>query len=174
MLEASPIYILQRGVQWKQGVVVWMVLYASLLYNTTSIHCTPLRLHPPLQSIQPKARYYYYNINYCYYYYYIINVVIVIIINIIGEGLELRMVRSGSPLRHAWPRCVYIYIYIYVMCICIYIYIYIHTYIHTYIQGTAAQRRRRAGPGATSLLLLSNVVLLTVGYYDYYYHHCDC
>ena len=36
------LYILQRGVQWKQGVVIWMVLYTILLYNTTPIHCTPL------------------------------------------------------------------------------------------------------------------------------------
>ena len=46
------LYILQRGVQWKQGVVICMVLYASLLCNTTPIHCTPHPLHPPLQSIQ--------------------------------------------------------------------------------------------------------------------------
>ena len=46
------IYILQRGVQWKQGVVVYMTLYTSLLHNTTPIHCNPLRLHPSLQSIQ--------------------------------------------------------------------------------------------------------------------------
>ena len=37
----------QRGVQWKQGVVIYMLLYTSLLYNTTPIHaprshCTPL------------------------------------------------------------------------------------------------------------------------------------
>ena len=46
------VYIPQRGVQWKQGVVIYMTLYTSLLHNTTPIHCTPLRLHPPLQSIQ--------------------------------------------------------------------------------------------------------------------------
>ena len=45
-------YIPQRGVQWKQGVVIYMTLYTSLLYNTTPIHCTPDPLHPPLQSIQ--------------------------------------------------------------------------------------------------------------------------
>ena len=49
---SRPLYILQRGVQWKQGVVVYMTLYTSLLYNTTPIHCTPDPLHPPLQSIQ--------------------------------------------------------------------------------------------------------------------------
>ena len=36
----------QRGVQWKQGVGIYMMLYTSLLYNTTPIHCTPLPLHP--------------------------------------------------------------------------------------------------------------------------------
>ena len=35
--------IKQRGVQWKQGVVVYITLLAVLLYNTTPIHCTPLR-----------------------------------------------------------------------------------------------------------------------------------
>ena len=45
-------YIPQRGVQWKQGVVIDMTLYTSLLYKTTPIHCTPYPLHPPLQSIQ--------------------------------------------------------------------------------------------------------------------------
>ena len=42
----------QRGVQWKQGVVMYMMLYTSLLCNTTPIHCTPLRLRPPLMSTQ--------------------------------------------------------------------------------------------------------------------------
>ena len=49
---AGPVYILHRGVQWKQGVVIYMTLCTSLLYNTTPIHCTPDPLHPPLQSIQ--------------------------------------------------------------------------------------------------------------------------
>ena len=40
----------QRGVQWVQGVVIYMMLYNSLLYNTTPIHCTPLRLHPPVMN----------------------------------------------------------------------------------------------------------------------------
>ena len=43
------------GVQWKQGVVICMVLYTSLLYDTTPIHCTPLRLHPPPLSIQEEC-----------------------------------------------------------------------------------------------------------------------
>ena len=48
----SAIYIPQRGVQWKEGVVIHMPLYTSLLYNTTPIHCTPLPLHPPLMNTQ--------------------------------------------------------------------------------------------------------------------------
>ena len=39
---SSCVYIPQRGVQWKQGVVIHMTLYTSLLYNTTPIHCTRL------------------------------------------------------------------------------------------------------------------------------------
>ena len=50
----GAIYILQRGVQWKQGVVICMVLYTIWLYNTTPIHCTPLRLHPPLMKTQAR------------------------------------------------------------------------------------------------------------------------
>ena len=41
----------QKGVQRKQGVVISMTLYTSLLHNTTPIHCTPLRLHPPVMNI---------------------------------------------------------------------------------------------------------------------------
>ena len=37
----------QRGVQWKQGVVICMLLYTTLLDNSTPIHCAPLPLHPP-------------------------------------------------------------------------------------------------------------------------------
>ena len=44
--QRGPVYIPQTGVQWKQGVVVHIVLCAVLLYNTTPIHRTPLRLHP--------------------------------------------------------------------------------------------------------------------------------
>ena len=50
--DAVQVEILQRGVQWKQGVVICMTLYTSLLHNTTPIHCTPLRLHPPLMNTQ--------------------------------------------------------------------------------------------------------------------------
>ena len=43
--------------QWKQGVVVYIMLYAVLLHNTTPINCTPLPLHPSLMSthILPSA-----------------------------------------------------------------------------------------------------------------------
>ena len=51
---SKNVYILQRGVQWKQGVVNYMRLHTSLCYNTTPIHCTPLPLHPPLLSIQTR------------------------------------------------------------------------------------------------------------------------
>ena len=44
----ATIYIPQRGVQWKQGVVIYMMLCISLSYDTTPIHCTPLPLHPPM------------------------------------------------------------------------------------------------------------------------------
>ena len=44
------IKIHQRGVQWKRGVVIYMMLHTSLLSNTTPIHCTPLPLHPPLMN----------------------------------------------------------------------------------------------------------------------------
>ena len=40
----------QRGVQWKQGVVICMMLDTSLLHNATPIHCTPLPLQPPVMN----------------------------------------------------------------------------------------------------------------------------
>ena len=42
------------GVQWKQGVVIYWMLYTSLLYNATPIHCTPLPLHPPVMNTQAR------------------------------------------------------------------------------------------------------------------------
>ena len=47
-MDSSKVKIHQRGVQWKQGVVIYMMLATSLLYSTTPIHCTPLPLHPPV------------------------------------------------------------------------------------------------------------------------------
>ena len=48
------IKIHENGVQWKQGVVVYIILQAVLLYDTTPTHCTPLRLHPPLMNTQRR------------------------------------------------------------------------------------------------------------------------
>ena len=50
--DRPALYLPQRGVQWKRGVVICMLLWTSLLYNTTPINCTPLRLHPPVMNIQ--------------------------------------------------------------------------------------------------------------------------
>ena len=44
----------QRGVQWKKGVVICMLLYTTLSYNTTPIRCTPLPLHPPVMNTQRR------------------------------------------------------------------------------------------------------------------------
>ena len=46
------IKIHQNGLQWKQGVVNYPMLYTMLLYHTTPIHCTPLPLHPPVMNTQ--------------------------------------------------------------------------------------------------------------------------
>ena len=57
-----------KGGAVEQGVVMYMMLYTSLLYNTTPIHCTPLRLHPLVMNAHfctvlarnRRLRYYYY------------------------------------------------------------------------------------------------------------------
>ena len=48
--QSTAFKIHQRGVQWKQGVAIYMMIYTSLLCNTTPIHCTPLPLHPPVMN----------------------------------------------------------------------------------------------------------------------------
>ena len=48
--QAPLLYTPQRGVQWKRGVVIHMMLYTMLLYTTTPIRCTPLPLHPPVMN----------------------------------------------------------------------------------------------------------------------------
>ena len=58
VINARHVYIPQRGVQWKQGVVIYMMLYTSLLHNTTPIRCTPLRLHPPVMNTHSCAGYF--------------------------------------------------------------------------------------------------------------------
>ena len=42
-----PREVAQREVQWTQGVVMYMMLYASSLYNTTPIRCIPPPTAPP-------------------------------------------------------------------------------------------------------------------------------
>ena len=63
LVKALIIKIHQRGVQWKQGVVVYNILWAVLLDKITPIHCAPLRLHPPLTNTHDYYDYYYY----CYF-----------------------------------------------------------------------------------------------------------
>ena len=46
-LKCQVLYILQRGVQWKQGVAIYIMLYVVLLHDTTPIHCTPPPTTPP-------------------------------------------------------------------------------------------------------------------------------
>ena len=115
---SSPqkVYILQRGVQWKHGVVIGMVLCTILLYNATPIHCTPLPLHPPLQSIQVvKVAIYYY----CYY---IIIIIIIDNVTVIRTYKQYynRVSRRGAPTRGrrlpdgARDRLLYVYMYIYI------------------------------------------------------------
>ena len=101
------VYIPQRGVQWKQGVVIYMMLYISLLYNTTRIRCTPLPLHPTVMNIRmgawrmprPVAR-------------------------------ALPECPPAGPSKHIY---IYIYTYIYTCILYVYIYIYIYVYIYMYI-----------------------------------------
>ena len=57
LLRYSWFYILQRGVQWKQGVVICMVLYTILLHNTTPIHCTPRSTAPPFAECPLMGRF---------------------------------------------------------------------------------------------------------------------
>ena len=52
---SRTVKIHQRGVQWKQGVAMYMLLYVSLLYDTTPFHCTPLPLHPPVMNTHAGA-----------------------------------------------------------------------------------------------------------------------
>ena len=47
---ATP-QIQHRGVQWKQGVVAYVILCVVSLHNATPVHRTPLPLHPPLLNI---------------------------------------------------------------------------------------------------------------------------
>ena len=53
-IKVGQLKIHQRGVQWKQGVVMCVLLCTTLLCNTTPIHFTPLRLHPPLMNTHQR------------------------------------------------------------------------------------------------------------------------
>ena len=93
----------QRGAQWKQGVLIYMMLYTSALYNTTPIHCTPLRLHPPLMNIQlPRPA---------------------------ALNPSLSVIPQGRyPMHTPTHTIYYVYVCIYTH-ICIHLYIYIYIYI---------------------------------------------
>ena len=54
-LPLTALKIHQRGVQWKQGVVVYIMSYTVLLYNTTPIHCTPPPTAPPFDEYPAAA-----------------------------------------------------------------------------------------------------------------------
>ena len=55
MIHYTILSIFIKGVQWKQGVVIYMLLSTTLLYNTTPIRCTPLPLQPPVMNTQPSC-----------------------------------------------------------------------------------------------------------------------
>ena len=67
-----------------------MTLYTSLLYSTTPIHCTPLRLHPPLVNTDCNKN---------------------------GMGQTRSQPESTIPKENNYVHmyiCIYIYIYIYI------------------------------------------------------------
>ena len=45
--------------RWKQGVVIYMLLYTSLFYDTTPIHCTPPPTAPPCNEYPETPPIYY-------------------------------------------------------------------------------------------------------------------
>ena len=55
--KAPGVYILQRGVQWKQGVVNYMMIYTILLYNTTPILCRVSKVAAPYASVVANLLY---------------------------------------------------------------------------------------------------------------------
>ena len=146
----TEIYILQRGVQRKQGVVIYMTLYTSLLYNSTPIRCTPHPLHPHLQSIQALAANFG-NLRapiehmeawggfpsgiYVYIYIYIYIHAHTYIYNYLNYNIYIYTYRERERERerentdniYIYIYKTYIYIYIYMIYI-IHIYIYIYTY----------------------------------------------
>ena len=55
--DAAFLKIHQRGVQWKRGVVIYMMLHTSSLHHAAHIHCTPFPLHPLVMNMpSPPTR----------------------------------------------------------------------------------------------------------------------
>ena len=115
----------QRGVQWKHGVVIYMLLCTSLSYNTTPISCAPLPLHPPLMNTHRRLA-----------------------ISAVSAISTSKTYDFWGPGLSVWPLSmylyisisIYLYIYIYIsiylsisLSLYKYIYIYIHIYIYIYI-----------------------------------------
>ena len=131
------LYILQRGVQWKQGAVVYIRLCAVLLCNTTPIHCTPshctirrVRKMPNAQNAKCPLHHAKCKMN-----------------NSLDAFAKCQMPTAPPSAEYPWlsvyihyihihisvylsmslPLSLYIYIYIYIyMYVCIYIYTHIH------------------------------------------------
>ena len=103
LLLPGPVKIHQRGVQWKQGVVIYVMLYTVVLHDTTQIHCTPPPTAPPCDGYPTRL-----------------------------SGSRRRSPRPRPRLSLRRDNnvigIIYIYIYIYT-----YIHTYIHTYIYIYI-----------------------------------------
>ena len=106
LLKTLMFKIHQNGVQWKQGVVIYMMSGTSLLYNATPIYCTPLPLHPPVMNTQMS---------------------LVLPARPADRPSARRESGTSAASDSGWIFSLSLYIYIY-------IYIYIHMYmIHTYI-----------------------------------------
>ena len=147
----------QRGLQWKQGVVGHIIFYV-LLCNTTPIHCTPLRLHPPFDEYPSTHRFATETIQVCHRYHARCHV------------------------------CIYVYIYIYIytcvyLSLSLYIYIYTQIYIFLHfgylsLSGEKAGQDSRVHASAAAHgwpgLRVSLLLLLLVVVGGYYYCCCCC
>ena len=168
----------QRGVQWKQGVVVYILWCIVLLNNTTPIHCTPLRLHPPMPSIHRHRQEFYDLATY--------RAVLFQHRNAIPQNFKswrkqhtalqaLLSFHNAPPgvLRHTYIYiyiCLYIYIYTYIhLSLSLYIYIYTYTHIHICIhQGVLRPGRRRREAGALMMVRFLDACLCLLLYIWYY------
>ena len=153
----------QRGVQWKLGVVIYMLLYTSRLYNTTPIHCTPLPLHPPLMNTQTITTATITTIcfNTC--------------TNFCWKPLRALGLQTYKYMYMYIHMCVYIYIYIYMYkglfratntqnYNCLYKAIYIYIYIYTQLRLTHLRRFRFVDAAALRPL---RVISLSLSPYIY-------